>query len=239
MKKYITIAALLAAGSSLASANIDTSQWDTLTYTLVSNTSGTISQNHLDSGRAGFKELNLNGETLSGISGTDYSWSVSFKLGEALTSVPASGHLLFSTKGGNNGSGICIGLDSVTGDNYTFALRHGIPTQVYASKTRLKTFTGSFDDTLSLSWDAATKNLYFEVGTQSYNYQIQTPVDIVLSTEAISTVADGTTFWTNSGHEKLTDITVKAHAIPEPSTFGLLAGIGALALVGTRRRKRA
>ena len=128
-------------------------------------------------------------------------------------------------------------MDSVNGDDYTFALRHGIPTQVYASKTSLKTFTGNFDDTLSLSWDAATKNLYFEVGAQSYNYQIETPVDITLSSAA--SIANGTTFWTNSGHEKITDITVKAHAIPEPSTFGLLAGIGALALVGTRRRKRA
>ena len=242
MKKYITIAALLAAGSTLASANgtkINTDGWDTVDYTLITNTSGTTTQNQLNTGRAGFEELRLDGGLLDGISGANYSWSVSFKLATAPTSISTPGDLLFSMDKGYNGSGLCIGLDNVSGDSYTFALRYGNPTLVYKDKERITTLNGGLGDTLSFTWDATTKILYFGVGSQSYAHQLESPVNIKLSTAAISAEADGTTFWTNGGREKLTDITVKAHAIPEPSTFGLLAGIGALALVGTRRRKRA
>ncbi|MBR5622077.1 MAG: PEP-CTERM sorting domain-containing protein [Opitutales bacterium] len=242
MKKYITIAALLAAGSALASANgtkINTDGWDTLEYKLRTSSDTIVSQTNLNSGRAGFAELSLDGITLPGISGADYSWSVSFKLAATPTNLPTTGDLLFSMAKGNNGSGLCIGLDRISEGSYTFALRHGIPTEVYKDKDLITTLEGSLSDTLSFTWDAATKILYFGVGDQSYVHQLSSPLSITLSTTSNSAAATGTTFWTNGGREKLTDITVKAHAIPEPSTFGLLAGIGALALVGTRRRKRA
>lgn len=239
MKKYITIAALLAAGSALASANIDTTDWQEVSYKLRTVSGTIVNQTNLDNGRAGFAEFVLDGNQLTGLLGADYSWNVSFRLAEAPTNLPSTGDLLFSIAGGHNGSGLCIGLDSVTEDTYTFALRHGIPTEVYKDKRVIKTLEGSLSDTLSFTWDAATKILYFGVGSQSYVHQLSSPLNITLSTEAISTAADGTTLWTNGGRERLTDITVKAHAIPEPSTFGLLAGIGALALVGARRRKKA
>lgn len=46
-------------------------------------------------------------------------------------------------------------------------------------------------------------------------------------------------FWTNGAKETYSGITVKnTSVVPEPSAFGLLAGMGALALVVSRRRRR-
>ena len=245
MKKYITIAALLAAGSALASANttkVDTSGWTELEYTLITSTSGILDQNYIESGRAGFASLSLGNTNLnSGLPATEYSWEISFNIGNQLTTPSATGDLLFSSAGGSNGTGYCIGLDQISGENYSFTLRQGHGGIQYQNKNILTTIEGRLNDTLSLTWDATTKNLYFSVGKQSF--QVENPsttvASVVLTNTANNDVRTGTTFWTSNGRAKISNITVKTNAIPEPSTFGLLAGIGALALVGTRRRKRA
>ena len=48
-----------------------------------------------------------------------------------------------------------------------------------------------------------------------------------------------TRLWTNGGKDTFGNITLKsASAVPEPSAFGMLAGLGALALVASRRRRK-
>ena len=71
----------------------------------------------------------------------------------------------------------------------------------------------------------------------TYNGDMQNGADQMKYFVGTNGASFGTVSLTN---EKLTDAaSIKALAgIPEPSTFGLLAGLGALALVGARRRRR-
>ena len=238
MKKYITIAALAAAGAVCANAevvSVDTSSWSDVEFTLVGNNPAAVGSDFLTGGRAGFSSLELDGENLTDISAEDYSWSISFNMSNAST---GTDKMLFSTKGGGNGSGYCIGLDSSAGEVYTFALRTGGST--FADKADVVSLNGAYNSTLTLTWDAVASNLYFSVGGSVAKVENVNVADLdILSANNIGgDNPTGTIFWTNGGAEKIANISMKVSPVPEPSTFGLLAGLGALALVGTRRRRK-
>jgi len=110
--------------------------------------------------------------------------------------------------------------------------------------------------TIALTWIANEKKLYLSVednaldagtpnSTKWISYDCSdsekfayTSLDSVTN---ISSTPEGTVFWSNGNagnNDELHNITLKIHAIPEPSAFGLLAGLGAIALVVSRRRRK-
>lgn len=238
MKKYITIAALLAAGTAFANAgSVDTSSWNSVDFTLLGNNAAgyETNGNAFTAGRGGFASLSINGVSLTEIEAADYSWSLSFNLSNSPTT---SDKLLFSTLGGGNGTGYCIGLEGVTDGVYTYGLSLGAG--AWADKTPIMTLTGGASDMISLTWDALNEELYFSVGVNEA--KVDEPDEasacVVVTTTPGETNPDGSIFWTNGGSEKIANISLKASAVPEPSAFGMLAGLGALALVAARRRRK-
>ena len=62
---------------------------------------------------------------------------------------------------------------------------------------------------------------------------------LTFSADSAVLTSGQSSFWTNGGKETFSGISLKGqNVVPEPSAFGLLAGIGALALVASRRRRR-
>jgi len=109
--------------------------------------------------------------------------------------------------------------------------------------------------TIALTWIANEKKLYLSVeanaadagtpnSTKWISYDCSdsekigyTSLDTVTS---LSGTPEGTVFWSNGtagNNDELHNIALKIHAIPEPSAFGLLAGLGAIALAVSRRRR--
>lgn len=247
MKKRITIAALLVAGTAFANAEgINPTSYDV--------TFGDNGTSDLTSQRS---HIVFNGDNSS----LD-SWLLEFTITKfgtgGNTPVFATN---FGTAGGSNeryglsvyswydGSGLTLGLDG----------NHVAGTDgVSPSKLDLDL---SNSVTLRIAYDATSNVAYL------YSADIRSGTDLttmILENDQTlygtnagngSDVSGKAAFWTDggathftlgkvydlssiAGNSALVEQYVKTLTIPEPSTFGLLAGLGALALVGTRRRRR-
>ena len=244
MKKYITLAALLAAGT--ACANAETK------LTLSTPTDGS-----LESGNQ-----YISWQTPEGATAADYeileSWSLSFKIQDT---VADDGAVFSTTKQGGGGA---TGYVLKTKADGSVVLCEDGPngTEILSIEDVLS--VGVKSDFITLSFVADISNGSFDGGTFSLSYGSSTVSEHVEGLSNREEVLNGATslingeiplktgenegnqnwssrFWTNSADEKIYEISLKKldnNIVPEPSAFGMLAGLGALALVASRRRRK-
>ena len=225
MKKYITIAALFAAGTAFANAGTP----QILTWT---GSNGTFT---VDEAK---QESNWNGVTPTLDSGQVYG-IYTFSTGGSIT-IGSSGDLwggMYTSDGG-----------SWTGTDGTFSTNSRMYTQ---GKTIV--FSGNVDLGAGASYVLKTRVLFDGVGringdgTQvasisalfndliTADFEGLDKYDVSLSTAALTAEDMGKYFLSTDG----TNIVLNyVSAVPEPSAFGLLAGLGALVAVSSRRRRR-
>lgn len=224
MKKYIAIATLLAAGSAFANAEAQT-------IALKADKDLKVNESGVGS------LISTNGALTwdSASYGSLTSWRIDFTLSTV-----------------RNGLDNVDLLDLTNGGGPRFALNSDGSFEWYngtlgSINSEWKwNWTGTDDSiNLSISYVADYKITGESIGTGIL--LVQTGETTILSVKNLaagemSTLDSGDVrIWSNGGKEHYSDITLTKlnnNVIPEPSTFGLLAGLGALALVGTRRRRK-
>ena len=212
MKKYITLAALLAAGTACANAE---------TLTLTSPTDGSLT-----SGNAAIAWSEAD------VTGALQSWEVTFTVDSQrsalaevdLATICSKWYFAFNTNG-----------------SIEFYLKDD--SQSSSSSAGWVT-VDSVAITVSFVGDYNVDGVFQNKGVLSATIGENTHTLTVADNLAItSSGSDGSGFrlWTNNKNEHYSNISVTKldnHIVPEPSAFGLLAGVGALALVASRRRRK-
>ena len=212
MKKYITLAALLAAGTACANAAKEE-------LTLTSPTDGSLTSSNA---AIAWEEAEVTGAL--------QSWEVTFTVDSQRSTLAnadlaticgkwkfafnANGSIEFYS-GGNQSNNSDTGWVSVD------------PVSVTVSFVGDYNVDGVFQNSGVLS---AT------IGENSYDLQVTD--NLAITSGNIDT---GFRLWSNSANEHYSGISVAKldnHIVPEPSAFGMLAGLGALALVASRRRRK-
>ncbi len=250
MKKLLTTAALLTLGTAASFAT---------EFTLVgTGTSGTdYGDNYVSSGRAAFNSITLDDETSFSagdtLYGSQYNWSISFSI---------TGFNLVSSSGGDSATSqktlFSLSSDEGVGTGYG-VIAYADGTNIYYSLTSDARYHADGDEhnvsdyvignafesaaeaTVTISWSAVASTLSLSVGGTSVASTTISNADdaslrLYAGTGTVSNVAT-TTFWTNGGDNPIQNITLSVTAAPEPSMFGLLAGLGAIGFVAARRRR--
>ncbi len=238
MKNLITITALIAAGAIAANAETSLKPGDNfggLSWTQLTLT--TPADGKLETGNSGFNWSEDQGNL------TD-SWSLLF----TLTTTSSSGKKdVFSTTQGSGGgaAGLVLSLDCSDSASKKIELldgkggsRLGESITFTTGQNVMLTFL-KYDDATATSKSKAGKFVLstYDGGTAtSQKAEFEVRQDL----SNLTFLKNGNTrLWTNVGVETFSNIKLAyGSAIPEPSSFGLLAGLGALALVGARRRRR-
>ena len=228
MKHYIATAALIAAGTAFASAA--DLIWSQTNIGLTGSTTYEIDETISDGftvkiDLSGWQAANGPIGWLTTTAGTDYRQSAA-TFGWGSNADGATEHATTFTK--TNGSA----RSQQAGDRYTEVNSYGAST--------------AFDTVLFLTVSGGTASLYEQTATG--NEVVLVAQTTGMSTSAVEGLYVGD--WNGDPSEQqggtmdvgiynaVLTTTEMASMIPEPSAFGLLAGLGALALVASRRRRK-
>lgn len=258
MKNYITVAALLAAGSAFANADV---------VTIAEGFFGGEDQNATFKGGEWGKPFNgtwtagsdnsggvFGADTVSfadvynyGLNGGAAAWSAG-TLYYGTSSNSVIGDAANAPKLTVSGGSASITNIAVTGRGETVAvIQNTISAADLQSVTDLSlSFTvGSDPVDVAVFYLASGGGAYDVKRLGLGKYSSEGAQSLTLDYSAIDATKDGTfvvavrnvgSSWTYVGANDLT--WSGTSAIPEPSAFGLLAGLGALALVASRRRRK-
>lgn len=225
MKKYITIAALFAAGTIFANAEAEK-------LTLTSPGGGSLSSSNAQlAWEEAYATLN--------------SWEISFSLSDSAIADAD----LFGTRKNGGVSQFALRVQS-DGSLKLYTYKTGVDSLnniglittsegvVAANTPTMITLSFIADVDSDSSIVGGTFNL--KVGSENLSHTLEERFASIWGNASLQNNVDSR-FWTNGGNERFSGITVSrldSNVIPEPSAFGLISGVGALALVASRRRRK-